>query len=149
MGQLDFFGAMGADERISTDIYDFVSALFSTEESNAYMNQLIAEVPWEQTSMLIDGKRVVTPRLTAWIGDQDSDYSIKGSQTRPLAWRMDLLDIKRRVEQTAGINFNGVLLNYYRDGSDSVSRIAKSKKVILPRVNLTFWVLREENNRGT
>lgn len=140
---------MGADERISTDIYDFVSALFSTEESNAYMNQLIAEVPWEQTSMLIDGKRVVTPRLTAWIGDQDSDYSIKGSQTRPLAWRMDLLDIKRRVEQTAGINFNGVLLNYYRDGSDSVSRIAKSKKVILPRVNLTFWVLREENNRGT
>jgi len=31
------------------------------------------------------------------------------------------LDLKHVVEAVAGINFNSVLLNYYRDGQDSVA----------------------------
>jgi alkylated DNA repair dioxygenase AlkB len=52
------------------------------------------------------GKEIITPRLTAWY-------------TFP--WTKELLQIKERVENVSSINFNSVLLNYYRDGNDSVA----------------------------
>ena len=53
-------------------------------------------------------KVVLDPRLTAWYGPGGS-------------WPADLQDIKQKVEETCGIQFNCVLLNYYRDGNDSVA----------------------------
>ena len=38
-----------------------------------------------------------------------------------LPWIKELLAIKARIEPLAGIVFNTVLLNYYRDGNDSVA----------------------------
>ena len=115
--QLDFFDQMGAAQEVSTDIYDFIPGLYTQAAGNAYLETLIAEVPWTQTSLLISGKSVLTPRLTASFGDPDAGYD----KREPLPWRQDLLDIKEKVEQTSGISFNGVLLNYYRDGNDSVA----------------------------
>jgi alkylated DNA repair dioxygenase AlkB len=40
---------------------------------------------------------------------------------RPCAWTAQLLEIRSRVESLSGARFNAVLLNYYRDGNDSVA----------------------------
>jgi alkylated DNA repair dioxygenase AlkB len=39
---------------------------------------------------------------------------------KPIDWNEDLLFIKNRVVEIAKINFTSVLLNYYRDGKDSM-----------------------------
>jgi alkylated DNA repair dioxygenase AlkB len=42
-------------------------------------------------------------------------------------WTSPLLDVRRRVEQVTTAPFNGVLLNLYRDGNDSMGRHADAE----------------------
>lgn len=58
---------------------------------------------------------------SAWYADADTyDYtSIRKS--RPNRWTPELLMIKAIVEPIAGVTFNSVLPNYYRDGNDSAA----------------------------
>ena len=79
---------------------------------------LMHEVPWQQESITLFGVRRPMPRLTCWMGDAAYVYS--GLSNEPQAWSPSVTDIKRRVEQLAGTRFNGVLLNLYRDGRDSM-----------------------------
>ena len=39
---------------------------------------------------------------------------------KPIEWNEELLLIKNRLEEVAKIKFTSVLLNYYRDGKDSM-----------------------------
>jgi alkylated DNA repair dioxygenase AlkB len=41
--------------------------------------------------------------------------------SKPLPWTKDLLVIRDKVTEQSGVLFNSVLVNYYRDGNDSVS----------------------------
>ncbi len=121
MDQLKIFDEIEFDKTALHGLIDYRPAMFSQMESNHLLKKLIAETPWEQRSVLMYGKEVLTPRLTAWFGDEDIDYSIGGDGKRPLRWTDDLLMIKERVDRSAGTSFNSVLLNYYRNGNDSVS----------------------------
>jgi alkylated DNA repair dioxygenase AlkB len=114
MDQLNFFNEFQQAREIHTDIFDYKPELFNKSESQYYLDTFINSTPWSQTSLLIYGKKVTTPRLTAWFGNQ-----ISGSFLLP--WTADLLTIKSKVEPLAGVPFDYVLLNYYRDGNDSVS----------------------------
>jgi alkylated DNA repair dioxygenase AlkB len=75
----------------------------------------------KQTVLKIKDKEITTPRLTAWYGDLGTDYSHPGRTSNPTPWTPELLKIKAIVEPLSGITFNSVLLNYYRDGNDSVA----------------------------
>ena len=121
MDQLKIFGEIDLDETPLKGLLDYRPALFSLWESERLLTKLIADTPWTQRSILMYGKEVLTPRLTAWFGDQDTDHSIQGDASTPLRWTDDLLAIKEKVDEAAGITFNSVLLNYYRNGNDSVS----------------------------
>jgi alkylated DNA repair dioxygenase AlkB len=63
---------------------------------------------------------VPQPRLTAWYGDDGKAYVYSGIINHPLPWTALLLALKAKAEGFAENAFNSVLLNYYRDGSDSV-----------------------------
>ncbi|OKS85363.1 alpha-ketoglutarate-dependent dioxygenase AlkB family protein [Mucilaginibacter polytrichastri] len=121
MDQLSFFENTEAGKPLLPGLIDYQPGMFSKAESNLVLQKLVKETPWSQRAVLMYGKEVLTPRLTAWYGDQDTDYSISGSSSKPLPWTEDLLMIRKRVEAAAGVSFNTVLLNYYRDGNDSVS----------------------------
>jgi len=82
--------------------------------------RLIAEVPWRAEEVVIWGRKLPQPRLTAWYGDPGRSYAYSGILLQPLPWTALLLDIKTRVEAAAGSGFNSVLLNYYRDERDSI-----------------------------
>jgi alkylated DNA repair dioxygenase AlkB len=94
------------DKNLPTEIFDYHPNLFTKEESAFYMRKLIDETAWEHKKVLMYGKEVITPRLTAWYTS---------------SWTKELLQIKERVENLSSIHFNSVLLNYYRDGNDSVA----------------------------
>ncbi|MCE6988059.1 alpha-ketoglutarate-dependent dioxygenase AlkB [Dyadobacter sp. CY323] len=93
---------------------EFISAA----ESDQYLNTFLRTVPFQQSKVVMYEKEVLTPRLTAWFGDRPIR---DGDQRPPISWTKELLEIKSKVEDFTGIVFNGVLLNYYRDGNDSVA----------------------------
>jgi alkylated DNA repair dioxygenase AlkB len=121
MDKIQIFGGINFDKTTLHGLIDYQPAMFAPTESNHLLKKIIAETNWEQRSVLMYGKEVLTPRLTAWFGDQDIDYSIAGDGKQPLPWTEDLLLVKAKVEHAAGISFNSVLLNYYRNGNVSVS----------------------------
>jgi alkylated DNA repair dioxygenase AlkB len=81
---------------------------------------LIAEIAWRSEEIVMWGRRVPQPRLTAWYGDADASYTYSGLRLDPLTWTPLLLDIKARIEAVAQSSFNSVLLNCYRDQHDSI-----------------------------
>ena len=91
---------------------------FTEEESAILYNRLLNETLWQQEPIQIFGKMVMQPRLTACYGEKSVAYS--GISMQPHPWTDLLLDIRRRVEERAQVQFNSVLLNYYRDGNDSM-----------------------------
>ena len=106
---------------------------FSPQESEQLLKNLIDSVHWKQETMKFYGKEVKQPRLTAWYGEGMKEYSYSGLTMKIYPWTEELLFIKARVEKQAGLTFTSVLLNYYRNGNDSVSWHRDNEKVL--RVN--------------
>ncbi|UOE48100.1 alpha-ketoglutarate-dependent dioxygenase AlkB [Mucilaginibacter sp. SMC90] len=82
--------------------------------------QLVNETLWKQDKMKIYGKEVNFPRLTAWYGESDKVYVYSGVVNVPVKFSPLLGVIKQAAEQQSGHRFNTALLNYYRDGNDSM-----------------------------
>lgn len=93
---------------------------FSKEESDLFYFELREEVPWKHEPIKIFGKEVMQPRLTAWYADEGIKYTYSGITMQGLIWSRALLKIKQKVETCSGLTFNSALLNYYRDGNDSM-----------------------------
>jgi len=93
---------------------------FTNQESKNLHQKLIDNIQWRQDKIKLFGKLIDQPRLTAFYGDTTKSYSYSGIVMKPNDWNDDLLFIKNRVEEVAKITFSSVLLNYYRDGKDSM-----------------------------
>ena len=92
--------------------------LFTQQESDDMYNELVAHIKWKQEPIKMFGKMVMQPRLTACYGEKSVAYS--GITMEVYSWTKELLAIKARVEEQTDARFNSVLLNYYRDGNDSM-----------------------------
>ena len=100
------------------ELIDYYPRFFTKAESDTLLQMLLSKVSFEQKKVMMYDKEVITPRLSAWFGQRP----IRPDDTRlPNPWIPELLVIKERVEAYTGITFDGVLLNYYRDGNDSVA----------------------------
>jgi len=84
------------------------------------LRRLIEETPWRSEVITLWGKQYQQPRLTAWFGDPDAQYTYSGLALEPLPWTELLSNIRSRVEAVTQASFNSVLLNYYRDHRDSM-----------------------------
>ena len=90
------------------------------DTADVWLSALLVETPWAQPSVQLYGRYYPVPRLVAWYGDADASYRYSGLTHQPLAWTRQLAEIRARVEAAVGQRLNGVLLNYYRDGQDSM-----------------------------
>lgn len=92
----------------------------SVSVADQWLTLLTEQTPWQQPQVRIFGRHVAVPRLVAWYGDAEASYRYSGLTHQPLPWTPLLAQIRAQVEQAAGQSLNGVLLNYYRDGQDSM-----------------------------
>jgi len=99
----------------------YVANAFTAREADRLFQSLLDDIPWRTASLTIAGQKRPLPRLQCWMADQGRSYSYSGLKLSPHPWNPDVLRIKARLEQLCEHSFNSVLLNYYRDGSDSVS----------------------------
>lgn len=99
---------------------DFQADWLEPATADHWLAQLVAETPWQQPRVRLYGREHVVPRLVAWYGDAEARYRYSGLSHSPLAWTPLLAQIRARLVATLGQPLNGVLLNYYRDGQDSM-----------------------------
>jgi alkylated DNA repair dioxygenase AlkB len=95
-------------------------------------HSLLARIEWSQEFILMYGKRIPLPRLTAWYGDRDASYTYSGIANRPRVWTPELRSILDELLARTGVRFNSVLLNQYRTGNDSLSWHADDEKELGP-----------------
>lgn len=101
--------------------FQYAQAFLDPQEAGRLETALLSSVPWAETKIVLFGKRVLVPRLTAWYGDEGASYVYSGVRNLPLPWIGDLDRLRDLVSNEAGTRFNSVLLNRYRSGTDSVS----------------------------
>jgi alkylated DNA repair dioxygenase AlkB len=121
MEQLCFFPESGQSKGLPVEMLEYTPGLIDGETGDKLLAKFIQDTPWKQSTQKMWEKEYLTPRLTAWYGDVGTDYSVSGKISNPMPWTDELLMIKEIVEPLAGVKFNSVLLNYYRDGNDSVA----------------------------
>lgn len=85
------------------------------------MADLVEVVPWESHTIKMFGREYPQPRLVAWFGDPGSDYSYSGLKMNVRPWIPTVSMLREAAERIAGVRFNSVLVNLYRDGNDKVS----------------------------
>ena len=81
---------------------------------------LAAELPLRTDTFTLFGRTVRVPRLISWHGDPGCRYRYSGQTYEPAPWTPGLARIRALLQTRTGLAWNAVLVNYYRDGRDSV-----------------------------
>lgn len=92
----------------------------SLQEANNLFLTLVNEIPWKQEQIRMFGQWINMPRLTAWMGNPEAVYQYSGLINSPLPWYQQVFQLKNLIESKLNTDFNSVLLNYYRNGADSM-----------------------------
>lgn len=135
-GELIYIGRF-FDQKISdrtveyfqeNDTVDWKTATWKDIPPGEFAKIRFRNIQWKQDVISMYGKRIQLPRLTAWYGDSGKVYTYSGITSIANEWNRGLLDLKREIEQFAGVEFNSVLLNWYRDGTDHLAWHADDEK---------------------
>ncbi|SMF31786.1 DNA-N1-methyladenine dioxygenase [Alteromonadaceae bacterium Bs31] len=89
-------------------------------EQAELMRQLIKELPWQQPEIRVAGQNIAIPRKQCWYGDAGAQMHYSGKTFLPLPWSPLLSELRARVVRECEHDFNSVLVNFYRNGQDSV-----------------------------
>jgi alkylated DNA repair dioxygenase AlkB len=101
-------------------------------ESGALFTALARELPFAQRPIVVFGREVLQPRLTAWIGDPEAVYRYSNVVHEPLPFEPTLAALRARVSELTEVPFNGVLCNLYRDGDDAMGMHSDSEPELGP-----------------
>jgi alkylated DNA repair dioxygenase AlkB len=121
----------------------FLAQLGLAHANDEMLARLIAETAWHSERITVWGKQYPQPRLTAWHGD--AAYAYSGLTLHPLPFTPLQQEIQQAVEAATGRRFNSVLLNYYRDGRDSMGMHSDNEPELGPEpaiASLSFGAAR-------
>lgn len=93
---------------------------YAFDTATDLLAHLQTHIEWQAEEIVMFGKKVMQPRLTAWYGDEGTAYTYSGLTLEPHPWTDALLRIRGDIERATGHRFNSVLLNLYRHGQDSM-----------------------------
>jgi alkylated DNA repair dioxygenase AlkB len=134
----------------------YYESWLSPAEARDAFEELRRETPWKSESIRIAGRLIPVPRLTAWVGDPEAVYTYSGVRNEPSPWTPRLADLRERASAAASAPLNSVLLNYYRNGRDSMGWHADDerelgKNPVIASLSLGAprrFLLRHEKKRG-
>lgn len=122
--------------------FTYLADFFTAEESATFFKRINDEVEWHRPSLKFGGKSYPTKRRVAWYSDEGFTYGYSGQTHESKDWTPALLEIKNRVEEFMICEkFDGVLLNHYENGLETVgphSDDEKDMKKFAPVVGISF-----------
>jgi alkylated DNA repair dioxygenase AlkB len=93
----------------------------------SYLNELTESLNWICPEITLFGKTHPTPRLISWVADEGKIIRYSGMSFQPNEWSEELLYIRNKIEEFDG-EYNGVLANLYRQGSDYMGEHSDNEK---------------------
>jgi len=90
------------------------------ERADAMLSQAISDIDWRSDVIRIAGKIIPIPRLQQWFGDPKTSYTYSNIRLQAVQFPNWIDKLREQIEVESGERFNRALVNYYRDGSDSV-----------------------------
>ncbi len=103
-----------------TDHLTLIKSLYSPSQCESLYQHFVSEHSWPTNEYLVGGRVFNLPRLQTWHADSGIVYSYSNNLLHTRDWTPRLFEIRHKVEQTLATSFNAVLVNYYRNGLDSV-----------------------------
>lgn len=73
-----------------------------------------------QETIKMFGKEYLQPRLIRFEGDESISYTYSRKKLKAQPWSKVTLELRSHLKQLFNMEFNSVLINCYRDGSDSM-----------------------------
>lgn len=98
--------------------------------ADAFYLALKNEVIWKEDYVTLFGKRHLAPRLIAWQNDKNKPYAYSGVEHESTNFTKTVHKIKMGVEKKLQQSFNSVLINFYRNGTDSMGWHADNEKIL-------------------
>ena len=107
---------------------------------------LQTEADWHRPKMRFAGVEHETRRKVAWHADPGVTYRYSGQEHRWGDWTPAMLHLRALVQSHMGIEFNGVLLNWYKDGTEYVGAHSDDERDMedgIPIVALSLGAVRD------
>jgi alkylated DNA repair dioxygenase AlkB len=95
--------------------------IMSHDEAMHHHEKLLAIIPWQHDEAVIYGKRIITARKVAWVGDTHYAYTYSGTTKQATPWTSQLLMLKSKVQVLTETVFNSCLLNLYHHGQEGMA----------------------------
>ena len=100
----------------------------SQPQADDLLDTAINQTVWRQDSIKIVGKTIPIPRLQNWFGDPATSYTYSGIRLPAVSFPDWMERVRLSIEQVTEQRFNRALVNYYRNGRDSVDWHADDEK---------------------
>lgn len=94
---------------------------YQTNYISDSLSEITKGIIWRDDKISMFGKIHSLPRLTAWHGDLGIEHTYSRIKMISPGWTPALLTIKNKLQLDFKLQFNSVLINYYRDGNDHMS----------------------------
>jgi alkylated DNA repair dioxygenase AlkB len=129
---MDLFSSQKRDTIIllddDTGYVSYQNQFISSDEAVNYYQTLVEELPWKNDPIKMFGKLIPQPRLFCWVAEEGIAYSYSGLQLENHPFKGIVKELKELVEKETNQIFNACLINYYRDGLDSMGWHADNEK---------------------
>lgn len=125
---------------------EYIENFYSTDNAHNIFTTIEHCVVWRQDKIQMFGKRVNIPRLQAYYGDSMLSYRYSNLTLQATPWIPCLAELKQRVSEHCQHDFNAVLINLYRNQSDSVGWHSDDEPELgaMPTIaSLSFGAVRE------
>jgi alkylated DNA repair dioxygenase AlkB len=109
----------------------YLENFIDDDAAKYWYERLRSEIEWRPDEVVIFGKHMILSRLHALYGLQEKTYNYSGIERKTLRWNDILLEIKQSVEACVGKSFNACLVNFYKDGTESMGWHADSESSLV------------------
>ena len=109
---------------------------FLGQLSDSYYDQCARLDNWQERQIFLFGRWSKIPRLTLWYSMSGKSYTYSGMTMRAKPYPPVIEKISNQVTEFSDLQFNSVLLNRFRNGSDKIGWHSDNEKCLGEIINI-------------
>ena len=99
----------------------YYGQILERAKADAYFQELLSSILWENDRAKIFGKEIITKRKVAWYAESDFKYTYSNTTKTAHPWTPALLQLKQLCEEFSHETYNSCLLNLYHSGDEGMA----------------------------
>ena len=108
--------------------WELINFWIEEDEAELLIDNLLKNLSWSKPRVFVYGKHHFVPRYVCFLGEKGITYKYSGIKHHAIKWPDWFLPILVKVRNECKTNFNGCLLNLYRNGSDKMGWHSDNEK---------------------